>query len=61
MILRLANKAIALLTLFLCHYFIYTLLVVLIVEVLRLSTLPLRFPWSLAMPWSFCLDRKSVV
>ena len=48
MLLRLCAKALALLIFFFMHYTLYSIFVVLIVEVWHASPLPLAFPWSLA-------------
>jgi hypothetical protein len=56
MLLRLILKAVALLAFFLTTYLLYSILVLLLVEILHVSPLPLRFPWSLASLFSFVVS-----
>jgi hypothetical protein len=52
MLLRLGRKSLSLMVMFVVVYLIYNVAVLLLVEVFRVSPLPLRFPWSLTVPFS---------
>ncbi len=53
MLLRLGRKRLSVMVMFVVVYLIYNVAVLLLVEVFRVSPLPLRFPWSLTVPFSW--------
>lgn len=52
-LLRLGRKTLALVVMFLVVYLVYNLAVLLLVEVFRVSPLPLHYPWALVVPFSW--------